>query len=236
MVAEYSSELGAPVCSSAGVSCTSGSTLLQKAGDNEPNQSNTLDSCADGTSGTWKIDESIESIAIRNVDGGLLVEGATVEITATTWPWKDGPSLDIVDFYFASDANDPSWQHIGAIVPAAHQEETHSMQYTLPAGSLQAVRVNIRWGGKTSEPPSSACSGGSFDDVDDLVFAVLGAGELPEGEGKPTTKPRPIKPPSPMATLICFDLSDKDRCGAAPGCQWHRGKSRKGGGCRPEKS
>jgi len=39
--------------------------------------------------------------------------------------------------------------------------------FTLPAGSLQAVRANFRYTGS-----ASSCSTGAYDDHDDLVFAV----------------------------------------------------------------
>ena len=44
-------------------------------------------------------------------------------------------------------------------------------QYTLPTGSLQAVRASFRYQGS-----ATPCSNGSYDDADDLVFAVNAPG------------------------------------------------------------
>jgi hypothetical protein len=40
--------------------------------------------------------------------------------------------------------------------------------YRLPAGALQAVRAQLRYAGDAT----FVCGGGTFDDRDDLVFAV----------------------------------------------------------------
>ena len=44
---------------------------------------------------------------------------------------------------------------------------TLSATYTLPTGTLQAVRARFRYNGT-----AAACGTGSYDDHDDLVFAV----------------------------------------------------------------
>ena len=44
---------------------------------------------------------------------------------------------------------------------------TISTTYTLPTGSIQAIRANFRYQGT-----ASSCSSGGYDDHDDLVFAV----------------------------------------------------------------
>jgi phosphatidylserine/phosphatidylglycerophosphate/cardiolipin synthase-like enzyme len=46
-----------------------------------------------------------------------------------------------------------------------------STSYTLPAGGLQAVRANFRSGGS-----AAVCTTGSYDDHDDLIFAVQSTG------------------------------------------------------------
>ena len=45
-----------------------------------------------------------------------------------------------------------------------------SIEYELPKGDIQAIRVNHRYGGH-----QSSCTGGAYDDVDDLAF-IVGAG------------------------------------------------------------
>jgi len=165
--AVYDSGLGAPRCSTPGSECDSVGLLDGRANlGPEPNQPNTLDTCTDGTSGTYHSDESNDRIVVRTLDGADFSEGATVEIEATVWAWSTGSS-DTLDLYHAADANNPTWVHVASIVPPGGGAQALSAQVTLPAGSLQAVRANFRYQGT-----QSPCSGGSYDDADDLVFAV----------------------------------------------------------------
>ena len=167
--AAYDAGLGAPACAIVGSSCDSGSLLDGRANlGPETNQPNTLDSCTDGTSGSYHSDESNDRIVVSTLGGGNFAEGATVEISATVWAWSTGTS-DTLDLYYAADANSPSWVYITSIQPPAGGAQTLTAQYTLPAGSLQAVRANFRYQGS-----ASSCSTGSYDDTDDLVFAVGG--------------------------------------------------------------
>ena len=167
--AAYDAGLGAPKCDIAGSTCDSGSLLDGRAGlGPEPNASNTLDSCTDGTSGTYHSDESNDRIVVSTGDGGNIEEGDTVNIDVTVWAWSDG-SNDTLDLYHTADANNPSWSLIGSFSPGGGGARTISTTMTLPAGSLQAIRANFRYQGS-----QSSCSGGNYDDADDLVFTVGG--------------------------------------------------------------
>ena len=168
--AVYDSTLKAPKCATVGSSCDSGASLLlgkdNMSGGAEPNQPNTINSsCADGTSGTFHSDESNDRLVVTS-SGGALTHGTTVTVTATVWAWNTG-SADALDLYYAANANSPTWVLIGTIVPSAGGAQSISRTYTLPTGSLQAVRANFRYQGS-----ASSCSTGAYDDHDDLVFAV----------------------------------------------------------------
>ena len=166
--AAYSGSLGAPACQSLGSGCDSG-TLLNSRGTlspAEPNQPNTLDSCTDGTRGTYHDDESLDRLVVRTADGGNFAPGKTVIVEATVWAYGTG-SDDRLDLYSAADAQSPSWSLIASLQPSAGGTQTLSAQFTLPSGGLQAVRGNFRWRGK-----QSPCSAGRYDDADDIVFAV----------------------------------------------------------------
>ena len=168
--AVYDSTLKAPKCATVGSSCDSGPSLLlgkdNMSGGAEPNQPNTINSsCADGTSGTFHSDESNDRLVVTS-SGGALTHGTTVTVTATVWAWNTG-SADALDLYYAANANSPTWVLIGTIVPSAGGAQSISRTYTLPTGSLQAVRANFRYQGS-----ASSCSTGAYDDHDDLVFAV----------------------------------------------------------------
>jgi hypothetical protein len=182
--AVWDSGLQVPRCSTVGSSCDSGPTLLlgrdNMSGGAEPNQPNTIgDSCADGTSGVFHSDESNDRIKVTTLDGTNLASGKTVRIDATVWVWTGGPTSDSLDLYFAANAASPSWQYVTTIVPTSSQggAQTFSANYTLPTGTLQAVRARFRYQGSVT-----SCGTGAYIDHDDLVFAVDSG-----GGGGPTT-------------------------------------------------
>jgi len=169
--AVYDSTLKAPKCAVVGSSCDSGATLLlgrdTLSGGAEPNQPNTINStCADGTSGTFHSDESNDRLKIASTDGTNLTHGKTVTVTATVWAYSAFTS-DAVDLYYSASATTPSWVFIKTIVPPAAGAQALSATFTLPTGSLQAVRANFRYQGS-----ASSCNTGSYNDHDDLIFAV----------------------------------------------------------------
>jgi hypothetical protein len=103
---------------------------------------------------------------VASTSGGLLTHGTTVTVTATVWAWNTG-SADSLDLYYAANANSPSWVFIATLKPTAGGARALSTTFTLPTGSLQAVRANFRYQGS-----ASACNSGSYNDHDDLIFAV----------------------------------------------------------------
>ncbi len=166
----YDATLRAPKCAVVGSSCDSGASLLLGRATTlgpEPNQPNTIaNSCADGTSGTFHADESNDRIKVSTVDGTSLAAGKQVRIDATVWAWST-PSNDKLDLYFAANANAPAWTFIATLTPTVAGAQTLSATYTLPVGTLQAVRAQFRYQGT-----ASACTTGGFNDRDDLIFAV----------------------------------------------------------------
>ncbi|MGH9643957.1 MAG: hypothetical protein ACRD3Q_16235 [Terriglobales bacterium] len=174
-VAAYSSTFKAPACGSVGSGCDSGPSLLlgrdTLSGGAEPNQPNTINnSCADGTSGTFHSDESNDRLVVQTTDGSNMAPGKTVTVSATVWAYS-GYTSDHLDLYYTANASSPSWVLIGTITPTKAGAQTLSANYTLPSGgSNQAVRAQFRYNGS-----ASSCTTGSYNDHDDLVFAV-GAG------------------------------------------------------------
>jgi hypothetical protein len=172
--AVFDNTLKAPKCVNVGSGCDSGPSLLLGrdtiSGGAEPNQPNTINSsCADGTSGTFHSDESNDRIVVSTTDGSTLGAGKTVKVSATVWAYS-GFTSDHLDLYYTANANTPSWTLIGTITPPAAGAQTLSATYTLPSGSLQAVRAQFRYLGS-----ASSCTSGAYNDHDDLIFAV-GAG------------------------------------------------------------
>ncbi|HVP53611.1 MAG TPA: S53 family peptidase [Candidatus Eisenbacteria bacterium] len=169
--AVYNSTLKAPGCATVGTSCDSGPSLLlgrdSLSGGAEPHQPNTIkSSCADGTSGTFHSDESNDRIVVASTNGGPLTHGTTATVTATVWAWS-GYTSDSLDLYYAANANSPSWVFIKTIKPTKAGAQSLSATFTLPTGSLQAVRAQFRYTGS-----ASACTVGAYNDHDDLIFAV----------------------------------------------------------------
>jgi subtilase family serine protease len=168
--AVYSTTLKAPECATVGTSCDSGASLLNGrdhiSGGAEPNQPNTINNaCADGTSGVFHSDESIDRVVITSASGSL-THATSATVTATVWAYT-GFTSDALDIYSAANANSPSWVFVKTIVPTKAGSQTLSTTFTLPTGSLQAVRAQFRYLGS-----ASSCTTGSFNDHDDLIFAV----------------------------------------------------------------
>jgi hypothetical protein len=165
--AVYDATLKAPKCGTVGISCDS-STLINGRGSKgpEPNASNTINaSCTDGASGTYHSDESTDRLKVATSDGSALAHGKTVTITATLWAYSK--TSDTLDLYYTANASSPAWTLIASLKPTATGATTLTKTYVLPTGSLQAIRANFRYNGS-----ASTCTTGSYDDHDDLVFAV----------------------------------------------------------------
>jgi len=164
----YDPVLKAPKCASVGTSCDSGTLLTgRRTLGPELNQPNTINTtCADGASGTFHSDESNDRLKVSTVDGTSFAAGKSVRVEATVWAYSTF-SADKLDLYSAANANSPAWTLIGTLSPTAAGAQTLSATYTLPAGTLQAVRARFRYQGS-----AAPCGTGSYDDHDDLIFAV----------------------------------------------------------------
>lgn len=217
VLAEFDSALGVLKCSDVGPSCTSGLLLDGKANNVEPNPPNTLDACTDGADGSYHADESIDAITVTAVGGGALQAGGLAEIEAKVWAWSDG-AYDFADFYYTDSVNNaPVWTLINTVPANGGGLRSLKVEYKLPESSIQAVRVNFRFSGY-----QSSCTGGSWDDVDDLVFAVA-----PATEGITEVRaPKPVPALKPMQSSHCTVIGDRKRCIEASVCEWQNGKDK----------
>jgi leucyl aminopeptidase len=168
VIASFDTSLRAPKCTNVNTVCDSG-TLLNGRNNlgpevNKPNTINGL--CNDGASGVYHSDESLDKLRVSTVDGTPFGTGKQVRIEATVWAYASYTS-DKLDLYYASNANSPTWTFIGTLAPTRSGSQVLTTTYTLPAGALQAVRGRFRYSGS-----ASSCGTGSYDDHDDLVFAV----------------------------------------------------------------
>jgi len=168
-VASYDAARHAPRCAARGSACASGSWLVGRAAlGPEANAPNTIDSCPDGTAGAFHSDESLDALRVATLDGSELAAGAAVRIQADVWAYG-GYASDAFDLYLAANADSPSWTRIATLVPTKAGAQTLEATATLPrGGEVQAIRGVFRWGGS-----AAPCTAGSYDDHDDLLFAVV---------------------------------------------------------------
>jgi len=202
--AVYDSAYGVPRCANAGSSCDSLALLDGKGSMTngpETNASNTNkfgQACNDGNSGSYHSDESIDQITVTAGDldavgnplpsGDFIVEGGRAYVTVKLWCWSSGAS-DHADLFLSSDASSPDWQSLTTITCPGGGAQTIRHAFDVPSGANQSIRVNFRYHGSPS-----TCSSGSYDDHDDLIFAVKSASGTPPPTPAPTLPPTPIPP------------------------------------------
>ena len=132
--------------------------------------------------GYFHSDESVDYIRIISLGSTKLQTGVKIRIVANVWAYST--THDFVDFFHANDANNPEWMFIHTVKPTSSGMNTISTTHTLGNGSLQAIRVIIRYNGV-----ATSCPGGSYDDVDDLAFVVETSNP---SSSEPTHLPTPI--------------------------------------------
>jgi leucyl aminopeptidase len=169
--ASWNNGVKAPACTTAASKCFTG-TLVTGRGPlgPEPNAPNTLGAtCADGTQGTYHVDESVDALMVRS-DTGTLTVGQTAIVEVRIWAGQ-AYVMDSLDLYSTPDASasSPIWTRIATLQPTRPGAQVLYASYPLPAGGpLQAVRAQLRYAGAET----FVCGDGTFDDRDDLVFAV----------------------------------------------------------------
>ncbi|WP_224240236.1 Ig-like domain-containing protein [Hyalangium gracile] len=168
-MALYDAEFKAPACRSTGVACDTG-TLIDGRGPKGPeaNAPNTLfSSCADGISGTYHVDESLDGLRISTEDGGPFLPGKRVIVEATIWAYGVF-SNDYLDLYYATDASAPQWTLLTTLQPSQRDAQVLSTSFVLTAGAdLQAIRGVMRY-----KSTAGACVASGYTDRDDLVFRL----------------------------------------------------------------
>ncbi|MEO1366437.1 MAG: thrombospondin type 3 repeat-containing protein, partial [Acidobacteriota bacterium] len=170
--AAYDAGLGAPKCSNGGQTCDSGSLLERSAAMNPPesNSPNTVGGAVDGSGNTsYLSDESIERIVVT----GGLHPGSTVRIDVTFYAYGDGSEDEVVIAHTASgDDPNATLTTLATLQPTRGGLQTMSVDYVLPAGSLQRVRATIDYFPANCAIPEFCISELIFWDTDDLVFAT----------------------------------------------------------------
>ena len=82
--------------------------------------------------------------------------------------WVASPS-DMLDIFFAPNANQPSWTFEASVTTNVSQQlQVLSASFVLPGGPSPAIRAQWRQLGNPQP-----CAAGTFNDRDDLVFAIV---------------------------------------------------------------
>jgi hypothetical protein len=189
--------LKAPRCSAVGSFCDSGGLIDGRAsitGGPESNTPNTLSgSCSDGPSGSYHSDESIDQLRISTVDGSNLAPGKSVRIDATVWAYNTSDHLEL---YLTTDATaaTPVWTLLtpSSLIAPGSGATLLSFTTTLPAAtasSVWAIRANYQYSGTPA-----ICSFGTYDDHDDVIFAVAA--------GSPPVNQPPVVNAGPDQTIL----------------------------------
>ncbi len=167
----YDPTFRAPRCASPGAICDTASLVTGRAGVGpELNAPNTIiSSCADGGAGEFHSDESVDRIRVSTTDGGVFAPGKEVRVDVTVWSY-DGVS-DVLDLYYATNASSLQWKLLRTSQSPSPGPGMISATYVLPDGKLQAVRAQYRYS-PIPLSPDGPCHVGSYNDRDDLVFAV----------------------------------------------------------------
>lgn len=175
--ATHDPTLKVPLCGAVASGCDSASLLVGRAAlGPEANAPNTIRAaCADGTSGTFHMDESLDRLRVVTPNGGALAAGSPARVEATVWAYA-GYSSDKLDLYVTGDAlaTTPTWTYLATLTPAGAGTQTLSSTFTVPSGgSVKAVRGVFRFGGS-----AGSCPGGGYTDVDDLAFIASAPTDL----------------------------------------------------------
>jgi hypothetical protein len=165
--AVYDEVMGVPVCDTVMARCDT-AKLLEGRNRSEVHAPNTLDGCVDGPGLDIEYTERVQRLTVSRVGGEFLAEHRRAKVSMVVV--GDALAINWVDLFSASDATNPVWTYVTTVRPAIYGAHVLSAEFVLPEGSLQAVRAQFRVGSASSS--STACTAGSRDDHDDLVFAV----------------------------------------------------------------
>jgi hypothetical protein len=164
--------LKVPRCTDGKFYCDSGALLDGRAAlGPEANAPNTLRSaCADGATGAYHVEPSIDAIRVYSSDANMLAAGKTVVAEVETFAsdtWAD----EAIDLYRTNDAlaATPTWAFVATLSPSRPGLQTLAAELTLGTGVVQAIRASHR----AATATANACSSGTTDDHDDLAFGVL---------------------------------------------------------------
>ena len=98
------------------------------------------------------------------LDGSNISPGRTIRIDADVYSWESG-TTDRALFFYAADADNPSWTHFVTVTPSAGGFSTVSVVWVVPTGggANHAIRVAFRYNNAVT---SNSCVIGKWSEVD----------------------------------------------------------------------
>ena len=121
---------------------------------------------------------------------------------------------DYAHFYATDDTTFPTtWTFLETMAIDTPGNQTLSVNYTLPEGSVQAVRVAFAF----LTPEENCCPPSDFSDVDDVVFSVA------EGNGMPLIA-APAAPIASTSESRTCDSFGRKGCSTLINCEWSSDK------------
>ncbi|HUT53750.1 MAG TPA: hypothetical protein VM658_10180 [bacterium] len=163
-----------PYCSTGQSPCSVPSTLVNSRdniiGAAEPHQPNTLlqSPCADGTSGTFNTNESLNSFVLTDLSSLYFQPNDTIQLQATVYCDTANWVNDRLFVYNSPSATSPSWNYRGNVACTGAGTRVLTLNFTLQTSpGYTAVRLSfVRGGGVV------ACLPGAYNDHDDVVMFV----------------------------------------------------------------
>ncbi|WP_242393406.1 Ig-like domain-containing protein [Anaeromyxobacter oryzisoli] len=173
--AKFDATVGAPRCGT-GWYCDSGTLLDGRARlGPEANAPNTVDGCADGTAGTYHVDESIDRVRVLAADGVPLQANTTGTLEVTVFAGQSWSS-DRVYVYVSDGVSPAAWKYLTTLYPTKAGAQVLAASLPLGPAGVKAVRTHLVNVSGIASPTPLACGTASntkvVDDQDDLVFQV----------------------------------------------------------------
>ncbi|MBN1170141.1 right-handed parallel beta-helix repeat-containing protein, partial [Candidatus Micrarchaeota archaeon] len=167
----YHSLLGAPRCLSFHSPCIADSSLLMSRdalATPEPNAPNTIDSCLDGSGGTYGSSSTVENITITGITDSTFSPGDTIDANISVRCFNSSERVNIA---YTNSTSSIWWKvKFSQLCPGAGW---YSFNATFALDNVpgeHAVRAII--GPNTSIAPGTYCGAGTFVDNDDVSFFV----------------------------------------------------------------
>ncbi|MCK5107754.1 MAG: hypothetical protein KAQ83_03425 [Nanoarchaeota archaeon] len=168
--AEYNSIYGAPLCRTGNSPCDTDDILISRGNlaVPEPNQPNTIDNCTDGSSGTYMVDESVESITITELYDNQFNPGDKIRVDAVVYCW--GNNTDTINFVYTNSTTNPDWEVKESVTCLESGLQEVSAIFKLDNfEGFHAIRVINQYGNEST----ITCGSNPYDDNDDVVFRVV---------------------------------------------------------------